>query len=99
MYRSIKNQEERLSLQNVATNLRLKNQLYTDKISKIYNNLGILSKPEVSTGLSVISCINCIIAIAALGTSIRVNCKLLILIKGTRALSLMQPSTVKPECG
>ena len=48
-------QQIKLSLKAVSKNLKTKHKLYADTTYKIYNDLGVLSHPEVSTGLSIIS--------------------------------------------
>ena len=78
----------KLSLANVARNVKKGRKMYLDKVSKLQNNLGLLSQPIIGTGMSILSCLTCIIAVLALAMSLNVYCKMLVLANVTKAYEL-----------
>ena len=77
-----------LSLASIARNVKESKQMYVDKVSKLQSDLGILSQPEVNTGISILSCLTCIIAVLALAMSLNVYCKMLVLARVAKAYEL-----------
>ena len=77
--------KETLSLANIAKNVKRKTKMFQDKVSKLQNNLGILSKPTVGTGISVISCITFCVSALALALSVRVYYEVILLAPVTAA--------------
>lgn len=88
---------KRLSLASIAKNVKKSKQMYLDKVSKLQSDLGILSQPGVNTGVSILSCLTCIIAILALAMSLNVYCKMLILAKVAKAYELPPLRTEEPR--
>ena len=81
--------KHKLSLAYIAKNLKNHKSLFADKVSKLQNDLGFLSKPEISTGISVITVINCITGAIALSLSLTLYVKLLILTKTVHSFDFM----------
>ena len=81
--------KHKLSLAYIAKNLKNHKGLFADRLSKLQNDLGFLSKPEISTGISVITVINCIACVIALSLSLTVHLKLLILTKAVQSFDFM----------
>ena len=94
-FNSVVQQESKtkLSLKQIAHNIRKKRKMFSDKMSKLSNDLGILLQPTVSTALPVISCVNFVLVVLALATTINIYCKMLMLAKAVHALNLLPPSS------
>ena len=87
----------KLSLANVAHNLKKGKKMYLDKVSKLQNNLGLLSQPIIGTGMSILSCLTCIIAVLALAMSLNVYCKMLVLANVVKPYELPAAMTEEPR--
>ena len=73
-----KESKVKLSLKHIVSNLKWKQRMYSDTTSKFSTDLGLLMQPEVSTVLPVISCINFVLVLIALATSVNFYCKMLV---------------------
>ena len=79
-------QSTKLSLKQIAKNIKTKRKLYSDKTSKLTSDLGIMTKPEISNSVTFVSVINLVLVIIALAMSTNVYCKLLVLVRSANAL-------------
>ena len=93
----VKQEEQtKMSLKQIALNLKNKDRIYSDRVSKLDNDLGLLTQPEISTGIPIITCLNFVFAIIALGMSFNVYCKLLVLVKSISGFNLLNSATSTP---
>ena len=93
----IQQSTKRLSLAKIARNVKAKKTIYIDKVSKLESDLGILSKPEIGTGISIVSCLTCVISVLALIMSINVYCKMLVLAHVATAIDWTPNVTEEPK--
>ena len=93
----IQQSTKRLSLAKIARNVKAKKTIYIDKVSKLESDLGILSKPEIGTGISIVSYLTCVISVLALIMSINVYCKMLVLTHVATAIDWTPNVTEEPK--
>ena len=84
-----KESKVKLSLKHIVSNLKRKQRMYSDTTSKFSTDLGLLMQPEVSTVLPVISCINFVLVLIALATSVNFYCKMLVFARSAHALNIL----------
>ena len=90
-------QSTKLSLKQIAKNIKAKRKLYSDKTSKLASDLDIMTKPEISNSVTFVSFINLVLVIIALALSTNVYCKLLVLVRSANALDFLFSTTPQPQ--
>ena len=90
-------QSTKLSLKQIAKNIKAKRKLYSDKTSKLTSDLGIMTKPKISNSVTFVSFINLVLVIIAQALSTNVYCKLLVLVRSANALDFLFSTTPQPQ--
>ena len=94
-FNNVVKQEDKVkfSLSHIADNLKINKKMYSNDISRFSDDLGILSKPGMSTSVSIVTCLNFILVVIALAFTTSIYCRMMLLVRSASALNFVYAST------
>ena len=66
---------------SLSHNLKINKKMYSNDISRFSDDLGILSKPGMSTSVSIVTCLNFILVVIALAFITSIYCRMMLLVR------------------